>query len=201
MNEKQLSLQQLSGSPLRHPLLLCPHAGPNLASRLVIRPQKETKLPDVLSVDEVQRILGCVYKPLFRICLSTIYACGLRLNEGISLQIATSTVNVRCSMCARAREPKTAMCLCPKRRWKCCAPSGRFNRHPTSLFPGHPSEGEPYAAADTADEVEWRATGHACCSETSASRRKQKCTPCATPMQPITGSWRQSALYSGLPGP
>jgi site-specific recombinase XerD len=52
-----------------------------------IRPPKEHKLPVVLSADEVRRILGCVRLPHYRVCLTTIYAAGLRINEGVHLQV------------------------------------------------------------------------------------------------------------------
>jgi site-specific recombinase XerD len=46
----------------------------------VARPKGEKKLPVVLSRDEVWRIL-------YRACLTTLYACGLRLMEGARLQV------------------------------------------------------------------------------------------------------------------
>jgi site-specific recombinase XerD len=53
----------------------------------LVRPPKEKKLPVVLTLEEVQRILECVHHQRFRVCLSTIYACGLRIQEGINLQV------------------------------------------------------------------------------------------------------------------
>lgn len=53
----------------------------------LIRPKKEKKLPVVLSVEEVRQILGYLRRPHYRVCLSTIYACGLRISEGTSLQV------------------------------------------------------------------------------------------------------------------
>jgi integrase/recombinase XerD len=53
----------------------------------LVRPPKEKKLPVVLSVDEVRRILGSVRRPRYKVCLTTIYACGLRLLEGVHLQV------------------------------------------------------------------------------------------------------------------
>jgi integrase len=52
-----------------------------------LRPAKEKKLPVVLSVSEVGRVLGCVHRQSYRVCLTTIYACGLRLLEGAHLQV------------------------------------------------------------------------------------------------------------------
>jgi site-specific recombinase XerD len=53
-----------------------------------LRPPKEKKLPVVLSIAEVRSILACVRRPHYRVCLSTIYACGLRLLEGVHLQVS-----------------------------------------------------------------------------------------------------------------
>ena len=52
-----------------------------------LRPPHEHKLPVVLSIEEVGRILNCVHHQRYRVCLTTIYACGLRLLEGVRLQV------------------------------------------------------------------------------------------------------------------
>jgi integrase/recombinase XerD len=52
-----------------------------------VRPAYEKKLPVVLSREEVRRILTAVQIPVYRVCLTTIYACGLRLLEGARLQV------------------------------------------------------------------------------------------------------------------
>jgi site-specific recombinase XerD len=52
-----------------------------------IRPPHEKKLPVILSTEEVHKILNLVKVPGYRICLSTIYSCGLRLQEGTQLQV------------------------------------------------------------------------------------------------------------------
>lgn len=53
----------------------------------LVRPPNEKKLPVVLTVDEVRQILACVNHRRYRACLGTIYACGLRIQEGIHLQV------------------------------------------------------------------------------------------------------------------
>ncbi|MFQ5942974.1 MAG: tyrosine-type recombinase/integrase [Anaerolineales bacterium] len=53
----------------------------------LVRPPKERKLPVVLSLEEVQRVLGCLRSFRHYVCLSTIYACGLRLREGVGLRV------------------------------------------------------------------------------------------------------------------
>jgi site-specific recombinase XerD len=53
-----------------------------------VRPARERKLPVVLSREEVRSILDAVRIPVYRMCLTTIYACGLRLLEGAHLQVS-----------------------------------------------------------------------------------------------------------------
>jgi site-specific recombinase XerD len=53
-----------------------------------VRPQAEYKLPVVLSREEVRRLLPLIKQPAYRACLTTIYAAGLRLQEGTHLQVA-----------------------------------------------------------------------------------------------------------------
>lgn len=54
----------------------------------IVRPAREKRLPVVLSRREVQQILAHVRIPVYRVCLTTIYACGLRLMEGACLAVA-----------------------------------------------------------------------------------------------------------------
>jgi site-specific recombinase XerD len=54
----------------------------------LVRPAPEYKLPVVLSRDEVRRVLGAVQVLVYRVCLTTIYSCGLRLLEGAHLRVS-----------------------------------------------------------------------------------------------------------------
>jgi integrase/recombinase XerD len=54
----------------------------------LIRPGKEKKLPVVLSRAEVRTVLRCVRAPVYRVCLNTIYGCGLRISEGVAVQVS-----------------------------------------------------------------------------------------------------------------
>ena len=53
----------------------------------IARPARATSLPVVLSREEVRRVLTAVQSPTYRACLTLIYACGLRLQEGLRLQV------------------------------------------------------------------------------------------------------------------
>ena len=52
-----------------------------------VRAPRGHKLPVVLSREEVRRILASLTLARYRVCLTTIYSCGLRLQEGTRLQI------------------------------------------------------------------------------------------------------------------
>ncbi len=51
------------------------------------RPQKKERLPEVLSKQEIQRIISCTNNLKHKCILSTIYSAGLRVSELLSLKI------------------------------------------------------------------------------------------------------------------
>ena len=53
----------------------------------LVRAQPRFKLPVILSAQEVRHILGCVAALDQRVALLTLYSCGLRLSEGLHLQV------------------------------------------------------------------------------------------------------------------
>lgn len=54
----------------------------------ILRAQRGQTVPVVLSIAEVQAIFSELKQPHYRVCLSTIYACGLRVSEGAGLCVA-----------------------------------------------------------------------------------------------------------------
>ena len=99
------------------------------------RPDREKKLPVVLSREEVRRILRCVRRPRYQVCLSTIYGCGLRRQEGVSLHVqdidsARMLVHVRHGKGAKDRYVPLPAALLPRLRQFWCT-----HRHPVWLFP------------------------------------------------------------------
>ena len=111
------------------------------------RAPQEKKLPVVLSTDEVRRVLGIIRRPCYRACLSTIYACGLRLREGIHLQVKDvdsdrMLVHVRHGKRSKDRYvPLPQATLHMLRRFWCT------HRHAVWLFPGRPPPGMPPSSA------------------------------------------------------
>jgi hypothetical protein len=103
----------------------------------LVRPAQAHKLPVVLRVEEGQQVLAQVRKPAYRVCLSTIYACGLRVSEGRYLQVADMDSARMMSRCGAGKMPKTAISPCPNERCCTCASTGspiaiRFGCSPSS---------------------------------------------------------------------
>lgn len=113
----------------------------------LVRPPREKKLPVVLSVNEVHRILSCLFMPRYQVCLATIYSCGLRLKEGVHLQVGDidsdrMMVHVHCGKGAKDRYvplPESTLKLL-RRYWV-------VHRNPVWLFPAQTPLGKPRSAA------------------------------------------------------
>jgi site-specific recombinase XerD len=104
-------------------------------TRSVVRAPREKKLPVVLSLEEVRRILGCVRRPRDRVCLSTLSSCGLRLQEGTHLQVPHSEssrmrVHVRRGKGGNDRDGPLPHRTLPRLR-----ESWVTQRHPVLIFP------------------------------------------------------------------
>ncbi len=105
------------------------------------RISKETRLPTVLTMEEVQRIMGAIRRERFRAYFWTVYSCGLRLNEALALQVGDvdsqrMRIHIHCGKGAKDRlVPLPASTLEVLREyWK-------QHRHPSLLFPKTTQQG------------------------------------------------------------
>jgi len=101
-----------------------------------IKPSRENKLPVVLSREEVGRLLGCLRRPHYRVCLSTIYACGLRLQEGLHLQPTDIDSSRMVLYVRRGKRGKDRYVPLPQQTLKLMRAYWVTHRHREWLFPG-----------------------------------------------------------------
>src|SRR5438445_271223 len=114
-----------------------------------VRPPREQKLPVVLSPEEVRTMLAHLKLFRYRACLTTIYACGLRLQEGTHLQVpdidsARMVVHVRDGKGAKDRYvplPQQTLALL-RQYWT-------THRNPVWLFPAPSRSGCGMSTAST----------------------------------------------------
>jgi len=63
----------------------CPREWPTLSK---LRIPKQTKLPTVLTIPEVDQLIGAIRKPAMTCFFWTVYSLGLRLQEALHLQVS-----------------------------------------------------------------------------------------------------------------
>src|SRR5262249_36073179 len=80
----------VEGKPVGYPIPVPRHAQPRLGAvfKKKIRQPKQKRLPNPLSDPQVRELLPRLKNPIYRACLTVIYACGLRAGEGTGLEIA-----------------------------------------------------------------------------------------------------------------
>ncbi len=108
----------------------------------LVRPGKEHKLPVVLSREEVRRILAEVQIPVYRICLTTIYSCGLRLLEGAHLRI-TDIDSGRMMLHIHGKGKKDRYVPLPMRTLELLRQYWRTHRSREWMFPARLLVGRP----------------------------------------------------------
>ena len=101
-----------------------------------LRPPKEKKLPVVLSMAEVGTILARVRHQRYRVCLSTIYACGLRLLEGVQLQVKQIDSQRKMLHIKQAKGNKDRYVPLPDASLKMLRQHWLTHHNPVWLFPG-----------------------------------------------------------------
>ena len=101
-----------------------------------IRIPVESKLPVVLSREEVQQVLSRVRKEPYRVCLSTIYGCGLRLTEGVRLVVKDIDSERMVLQVRQGKGRKDRQVPLPERVLELLRGYWRRHRHPQWVFPG-----------------------------------------------------------------
>ncbi len=101
----------------------------------IVKPPKVTRLPDVLTRPETHRLLDTVRQRRYRVYFVTLYCTGLRLSEGLALQVGDIDaqrlrIHVRGGKGKKDRYvPIPAPLLRTLRQW------WKAHRHPRLLFP------------------------------------------------------------------
>ena len=112
-----------------------------------LRIPKQKTLPDVLSIDEVRRLIAAVHRPQYKAYFWTVYSLGLRRHEGLRLKVGDidsqrMMVHVRCGKGAKDRYvPLPTKTLAVLRDY------WATHRNPVWIFPTHASDPQQAATA------------------------------------------------------
>jgi integrase/recombinase XerD len=112
-----------------------------------VRPPKEKRLPVVLSTEEVRRILNNVDMNRHRVCLATIYSCGLRLQEGTHLKISDIDSSRMYVHIQQAKGNKDRLVPLPQRTLEMLRTFWKTHRNPLWLFPSPGRSGSKSSTA------------------------------------------------------
>jgi len=115
----------------------------------LIKPPKSQRLPDIVTVAEVQRIFAATRVLSYRVLFFTLYSLGLRLGEGLRLQVgdidaARGRVHIR-----DAKGNKDRFVPLPQATHQLLRRFWRVHRNPVLLFPNRHGGLNGAAAAAT----------------------------------------------------
>jgi integrase/recombinase XerD len=114
----------------------------------LVRPAPEKKLPVILSLSEVRQILSRLRLPRYKVCLTTIYSCGLRLQEGTNLHVADIDSARLMIHVRHGKGAKDRYVPLPQRTLQLLREYWLTHRNPLLLFPS-PGHGEVPLATST----------------------------------------------------
>lgn len=107
----------------------------------LIRAARQFKLPVVLSASEVRRVLAAVDALDHRVCLVTLYSCGLRLSEGLRLEVRDVDAERMLLHIRAGKGNRDRYVPLPQRTLLLLREQWKSHRHPTLLFPGKGRDG------------------------------------------------------------
>ncbi|HCN66797.1 MAG TPA: site-specific integrase [Candidatus Accumulibacter phosphatis] len=114
-----------------------------------LRAKSESRLPAVLSREEVRALLACVRTPHNRAYLSTVYACGLRLQEALYLEVSDIDSDRMMIHVHRGKGAKDRFVPLPRATLETLHQHWRSHRHPQLLFPAYGRDSRSAASATT----------------------------------------------------
>jgi integrase/recombinase XerD len=104
------------------------------------RPPREKKLPIVLSQQEVHRLLASLRLLAYRTCLTTIYSCGLRIQECLHVTVADVDSDRMMLHVRHGKGAKDRYVPLPQPALNLLRAYWVTHRHPKWLFPARSSQ-------------------------------------------------------------
>jgi integrase len=151
----------------------------------IIKAPKIQSLPDILTTDEVERLIGATRKLRYRVFLLVTYSMGLRLGEALALELGDVDGPRRQVHVRRGKGHKDRLVPLPDLTYRALRALWCKHRHPRLLFPSPVGSPERVSSA----------TGHMDRGGAQASMKavvracgiKKKCRfiPCVTALPRI----------------
>src|SRR5439155_26545905 len=114
----------------------------------LVRAQHRFNLPVILSAQEVRLILSCAPALDHRVGLITLYSCGLRLSEGLHLQVPDIDAGRMLLHIRAGKGNRDRYVPLPSRTLEHLRALWRTHRNPVWLFPAQGYNGQGAATAN-----------------------------------------------------
>ena len=101
----------------------------------LIKPPRTKRIPDIVSVDEVQQLFIATHKLSYRVFFFILYSLGLRLGEGIRLQVGDIDATHQRVHIRNAKGNKDRLVPLPDMTYQVLRRFWLVHRHPTFIFP------------------------------------------------------------------
>jgi integrase/recombinase XerD len=102
-----------------------------------VRIPKPKTLPDVLSIEEVRRLIEAVRQPHIKAYFWTVYSLGLRRQEGLNLQVGDIDRQRKLVHVRSGKGAKDRYVPLPSKTLQVLSDYWRTHRNPVWLFPAH----------------------------------------------------------------
>jgi integrase len=151
----------------------------------IIKAPEVKSLPDILSVAEVEQLIGATRKLRYRVFLLTTYSMGLRLSETLALQVGDIDGERKKVHIRRGKGHKDRFIPLPELTYQALRALWRKHRNPCWLFPNAVGSPERIRTATThMDRGGTQAAMKAVVAQCGI-KKKSRFTPCATVLPPI----------------
>jgi len=101
----------------------------------LIKPPKAQRLPDIVTVDEAQRLFAATRTLSYRVFYFTLYSLGLRLGEGLSLKVSDIDAERQRVHIRDAKGNRDRFVPLPEATLTALRHFWQIHRHPELLFP------------------------------------------------------------------
>jgi site-specific recombinase XerD len=151
----------------------------------LIKPPKTQRLPDIVTVEEAARLFQATHKLSYRVFFFTVYSLGLRLGEGLRLQVGDIDAVRRRVHIRDAKGNKDRLVPLPDATRDVLRRFWSVHRNPVLLFPNRHGGLKGAASATTpldrgGVQITLRKVAEAC-----GIKKRSPLTACATATLPI----------------
>jgi len=151
----------------------------------LIKPPKAQRLPDIVTVEEAQRLFQATRTLSYRVFYFTLYSLGLRLGEGLCLQVGDIDAKRRRVHIRDAKGNKDRFAPLPTTTLVLLRRFWQLHRHPVLLFPNrHGGLKGAHLATSPLDRGGVQLTLRKVAQQCGLKKRSPH-TACATVTQPI----------------